>query len=75
MLSRGRLDVSLFGQILHDQIPYTLSMPDDDQREWLQLLSSSACPIASGLSFLENIEVSEQRIVQHMGSHYWHWII
>jgi len=71
MLSRGRLDVSLFGQIPHDQIPYTLKMPDDDHREWLQLFSSSACPIATGLSIQEILEVSEQHIVQHMGPHYW----
>ena len=71
MLSRGRLDVSLFGQIPPDRIPYTLSMPDDDHREWLQLFSSSACPIAAGLSLQEILEVSEQHAVQHSGSHYW----
>jgi len=71
MLSRGRLDVSLFGQIPHGQLPYTLSMPDDDQREWLQLLSSSACPFANGLSLQEILEVSEQHIVKHSGPHDW----
>jgi len=33
--------------------------------------SSSACPIATGLSIQEILEVSEQHIVQHSGSHYW----
>ena len=71
MLSRGRLDVSLFGQIPHGQTSYTLNMPNDDHREWLQLFSSSACPIAAGLSIQEILEVSEQHLVQHSGSHYW----